>query len=83
MGFLTTLINSTLGLFGSAASALLLLLPDSPFQWNLSGTSEALKWIFWLFPIPGMVTTLTAYVAAVSLYYVIRTALRWMKVVGS
>lgn len=83
MSFITTLINSILGLFGTAATALLLLLPSSPFNWNLGGASSLLTWIFWLVPIPGMITMMSAYVASVALYYVIRVALRWIKVVGS
>lgn len=83
MGFLATAFNSVLGLFGSAATALLMLLPNSPFIWNLDGTNAALTWIQWLFPISGFVTSIGLYVTAVSLYYVIRVALRWIKVVGS
>lgn len=83
MSFITTLINSILGLFGSAATALLLLLPDSPFQWNLDGSSALLTWIFWLVPVSGIATMMSSYVVSVALYYVIRVALRWIKVVGS
>lgn len=83
MSFITNLVNSILGLFGSAASTLLLLLPNSPFQWNLNGSSSLLTWIFWLVPVPGIATMMSAYVASVALYYVIRVALRWIKVVGS
>lgn len=83
MSFITTLINSILNLFGSAATVLLLLLPDSPFTWNLNGASPLLTWIFWLIPIPGMVTMMGAYVTSVALYYAIRVALRWIKVVGA
>lgn len=83
MSFIANLINSIIGLFGSAATALLLLLPDSPFNWNLAGASNLTKWIFWLIPIPGMLTLMSSYVTAVSLYYVGRVALRWIKVVGS
>lgn len=83
MSFLATLINSFLDLLGSAATSLLLLLPNSPFQWDLTGSSTILKWIFWLFPVAGIITSINLYVTAVALYYVIRVALRWIKVVGS
>jgi len=83
MGFLTTLLNSVISLFGGAVSTILMLLPNSPFSWNLDGASVALTWIQWLFPISGFITSISAYVASVALYYVIRIALRWMKVVGS
>jgi len=82
MSFIANLLNSVLDLFGSAATALLLLLPNSPFQWNLDGASNVLTWIFWLVPIPGIVTLMSTYVTAVAAYYVIRVALRWIKVVG-
>lgn len=83
MSLITTLINALLNLLGTAASALLLLLPDSPFQWNLDGSSMLLTWLFWLIPIPGMLALLGAYVTAVASYYLIRVALRWIKVVGT
>jgi len=83
MGFLATMLNGIIALFGGAAGFLLQLLPNSPFTWNLDGTSTALTWIQWLFPISGFVTSIGTYVAAVALYYVIRVALRWVKVVGS
>jgi hypothetical protein len=83
MSFIITLINSLFNLLGSAASTLLMVLPDSPFQWNLAGTSPLLTWLFWLVPIPGILTLLSAYVTAVASYYLIRVALRWIKVVGS
>lgn len=82
MGFITTLLNSVLDLFGSAAISLLSLLPSSPFTWNLNGANTILTWVFWIFPIPSFVVSITAYVTAVALYFTIRAALRWIKIVG-
>lgn len=83
MGFVAGIFNSFLNLLGDAAITLLSLLPNSPFQWNLNGASPLLTWIFWLIPIPGIATLMSAYVVSVALYYTIRVALRWVKVVGS
>ncbi|WP_068964069.1 hypothetical protein [Desulfosporosinus sp. BG] len=83
MGFIASLINSLLSLIAAAISAILSLLPSSPFMWNLDGASPVLTWIFWLIPIPQMLTTMTLYISAVLAYFVIRIALRWLKVVGS
>lgn len=83
MSVIITLTNSFFNLLGIAASSLLMILPDSPFQWNLGGSSSLLTWLFWLVPIPGILTLLGAYVTAVASYYLIRVALRWIKVVGS
>ena len=83
MSLIATLLNSLLNLLGTAATSLLTLLPNSPFQWNLDGSSSLLTWLFWLIPIPGMLALLGAYVTAVASYYLIRVALRWIKVVGS
>jgi hypothetical protein len=82
MSLFTQFIQSIINMFGGAIGALLLLLPTSPFTWDLSGASSLTVWLFWLFPIPGMITSIGAYVSAVALYYVIRVALRWIKVAG-
>ncbi|ODA38724.1 hypothetical protein [Desulfosporosinus sp. BG] len=83
MGFIASLINSLLSLIAAAITAILSLLPSSPFAWNLDGASPVLTWIFWLIPIPQMLTTMTLYISAVVAYFVVRIALRWLKVVGS
>lgn len=76
------LVNLFIAAVGNAIAFILLLLPTSPFTWNLSGNGFV-TWLFWLFPISSFVTSITAYVAAVVLYYAIRVGLRWMKVAGS
>jgi len=83
MGFVATIFNSLISLLGTAAVALLQLLPNSPFNWSIAGASQLTVWIFWLIPIPQILTLVTSYVTAVALYYVIRVALRWVKVVGA
>jgi len=83
MGFIAKLINGLFDLISAALTAILSLLPNSPFTWNLDGASPALTWIFWLIPIPQMITTITVYITAALAYFVIRIALRWLKVVGS
>lgn len=83
MSFITLALNKSFVLIGAAIAGLLALLPSSPFAWNLDGTSTALTWLFWLVPIPAMVTSINAYVTAVALYYAIRIALKWIKIAGS
>ena len=46
MDFITSIINSIVNLLGSAATTLLLLLPDSPFHWNLNGASPTADMAF-------------------------------------
>lgn len=77
------LINLFIKAVGASISALLSLLPTTPFVWDLNGTSAALTWIRWIFPISGFVISMGVYVTAVASYYVLRVALRWIKVVGS
>ena len=79
---IVAMINSLLSLLGSAASSVLSLLPNSPFSWDFSGTSVLLQFVFWLIPVPQILTLMTSYVTAVASYYLIRTVLRWLKVVG-
>jgi len=82
MNFFIQIINTVLSSVGAVATTLISLLPDSPFTWVV-GSNGATVWINWLFPISGYITTISAYVVCVAAYYIIRVALRWVKVVGS
>lgn len=76
------IINGLINGLASGIAVILNLLPSSPFTWDLSGASGLIGFVFWLFPIPEMITLITSYVSAVALYYVVRVVLRWMKVAG-
>lgn len=77
-----TLINKVIAAVGVVITAILMLLPDSPFLWMESLDSTVLSAINYIIPIPAIVSHLQVYVLAVALYYAIRIALRWAKAAG-
>ncbi|MDR3289442.1 MAG: hypothetical protein LBT22_08450 [Peptococcaceae bacterium] len=81
---LFTAFNAIIRSIGVSLSAILAVLPNSPFTWDLSAVDNSLLQIFvWIIPIQGMITTVSVWVGSVAIYYSIRTVLRWAKVVGS
>jgi len=77
------IINAIISAFGAVLSAILSLLPSSPFQ-AVSGIDAAwLQAICWIFPVTSVIAHLEAFVTAVAVYYGIRVVLRWVKVVSS
>lgn len=62
------------------ASALLLLLPNSPFLWIYDADRSFLGYMNYGFPISAVVSELLTYVCCVIVYYGIRVVLRWVKV---
>jgi hypothetical protein len=70
--------------FTALASAALAILPDSPIATAVNGASFAgfetiMSNINYFVPIGAFMTILTAYVAAVLVYYGVRYVLRWAK----
>lgn len=65
-----------------AGVAIMELLPDSPFQ-TLSNTdvSGYMGWLNWLVPINQIVGILELWGAAILIYYIYVTILRWIKAV--
>lgn len=83
MGLLVTGFNKFIALLGGTISAVLALLPSTPFTWDTSSINNTyLSVLFWLVPVESMVVLLVNFVGAVALYYAIRTVLRWIKVAG-
>lgn len=76
------LINKVIAAVGVVITALLLLLPDSPFMWFETIESSVLEAINWIIPVNAMVSHMQLYVMAVAIYYVLRIALRWAKAAG-
>lgn len=76
------LINAFIKALGSVVTGLLDLLPNTPFSWTLGGLSSYWHYVTVFVPIPEMITMLIAYLSAVSVWYVVRWALRFIKMVG-
>lgn len=84
MSFITLAINKFFSLIGGAMTAVLLLLPNSPFTWNTSNIDNTyLRFFLWIIPLQDFITIATSFTVSVGLYYAIRVILRWMKVAGS
>jgi hypothetical protein len=75
-------INSLISALGNAITAILLLLPESPFTYVYNLDAGWLNTINYFLPIKEFVGILEAYTISVALYYAIRIPLRWAKVAG-
>jgi len=83
MGLIILGLNKFIGLVGSSLTALLAILPNTPFTWDTSTIDNFyLSILFWLVPVQSMVVVLVNFAAATAVYYGIRTVLRWAKVAG-
>lgn len=76
-------INTAIKSLGDIIGLILSLLPDSPFQ-SLSmpsSVSTRLGYLNWLVPVSSILTVLTAWLTAVSIFYIYQIILRWTKVI--
>lgn len=73
------LVNALISGLGTVASAILMLLPNTPFTWALGGLESYWHYVTVFIPFPEMVTLLNAYIVAVIGYYAIRAVLRLTK----
>lgn len=73
------LVNAIISGLGTVASAFLMLLPSSPFNWSLGGLATYWHFVTVFIPFPEMVTLLNSYIIAVIGYYAIRAILRLTK----
>lgn len=76
-------LNKIIAGVGAGISAILSLLPSSPFNSVLNIDNKYVQYINYLFPVAGIIAHLELYLTAVAAYYVIRLILRWMKAVGN
>lgn len=72
-------LNNLIAAVGKLFAVLINLLPNSPFNYVLGLDYKWVDAINWIFPLMEVIAQLQAYVAAVAVYYVIRVALRWIK----
>jgi hypothetical protein len=79
---LVRIFNGLMDLVENLGETLLLLLPDSPFNFSID-VPEWASWVGIFIPFGSMAAFMTTYVTAVLAYYLIRIALRWLKAVGS
>ncbi len=75
-------VNWLISQAGTIISAILSLLPQSPFTYDALFDQSWLGAMNWLFPISEAIAILQLYVVAVIAYYVIRIPMRWLKASG-
>lgn len=77
---LIDLINWIISAFGDILSLILTLLPDSPFNWDITGINNSyLQIIFYVLPIQEIAVIMGTYIPAVGTWYLYRIVLRWLK----
>lgn len=82
VNLLISAFNAIIAGLGAVATSLLAVLPESPFINPVMPESELIQAITWIIPVGSIALHLAAYVAAVLVYYSIRTMMRWAKVAG-
>lgn len=76
------IINALIAKLGSGLQALLLLLPQSPFDFTYNIDNSFIKMVNYVLPFSQAVAHLSAYISAVIIYYGLRIVLRWIKAAG-
>lgn len=80
--FVTHIANALIKGLGLVLEALVVLLPRSPFPVRYDIDVRFLSGLGWIVPIDLILTTLTAWIACVGIFYVYMTVLRWVRVLG-
>lgn len=80
--FFIDLLNAVIRGIGAIIGAVLSLFPDTPFQRpKAAPDSVNLGYVTWIFDFPTWIQHLTLILTAIGLYYVVRIAARWIKLV--
>jgi len=80
--FIIGIGNSLIGGLGVVLSAICLLLPNSPFTLlDSTPIAEYLTGINYFVPVKEILDIGTAYLTAISLYYIYQIVLRWIKAI--
>ncbi len=83
VNFLIEFANLIIKAIGTFISALMGLLPNSPFQ-SIDNTpvAEFLNNINWIIPVAQCLTILVSWGACIGIYYLIQIIMRWVKVIN-
>lgn len=80
--FLIGLGNHIISGLGLILSAILQLLPDSPFVFVMeSPIGDYAATLSWILPIKECIATLELWLAAIVIYYCVQAVLRWIKAI--
>ncbi|RJQ26227.1 MAG: hypothetical protein C4589_10085 [Peptococcaceae bacterium] len=74
-----SILNTIIENLSVVIIAILNLLPNSPFTWDLGALSTYVGVMNYFIPFRAMATIMMAYVAAVTVWYTVRWVLRFAK----
>lgn len=59
------------------------ILPDSPFEYlcQIPEVYQIMKWVNWFLPIQFMLSSMTAWLSAITIYYIYSIIMRWIKAI--
>lgn len=77
------IVNGLINALGIVLTAMLSLLPSSPFNFVQNIDADWLKAINWIFPIAEAIAMLELFLTATVSYYSIRIVLKWLKAAGA
>lgn len=67
---LVDFLNTVISAVAVVISAVLSVMPNSPFTWDFSQvTSPLLKILVWVLPLQSMISVLGAWIGAIVVYY--------------
>jgi hypothetical protein len=81
-GFFTGFVNWLIKAFGGALIWCLGLFPDTPFSSPNSAPGDVnLGWVTWVLDFPTWIAHFALILSAFAVYYAVRIAARWLKLV--
>lgn len=80
---LAVILNALFRFIEWVVDNFILIFPETPFNFSGFDWPSWAQWIGIIIPFKEMGLFMSLYVAAVLAYYIVRTAARWIKVIGS
>lgn len=81
---LDALMSWMSNLIQNLGNTILNFLPASPFREFINGWTAPsyLGWLNWFFPVSQIITILTLWLGAITLFYLYSIVMRWVKMIG-
>lgn len=82
LGIVVTVINSLVKLLALVLDTVFFFLPSSPFKvLDNSLIIDFIGYLNYLIPISEIVSIMTLWCTAISIYYIVQIVLRWLKAI--
>lgn len=67
----------------SILQSIINILPDSPFEYlsQIPEVYQIMKWVNWFVPVKFMLSSMTAWLSAITIYYIYSVIMRWIKAI--